>query len=181
MDLSGAAAHSPREEHYLDPRSPETIYLSIEVSGALKSLDGGESWEHLTDRSHCIPYPDALIPHPDNELLMFTSGAITSPGSWRKTQTADSRIGRSRDGGRSWQVLERGLPEHIRGNIEAMSMNVWPGGFSLFAGTTDGRIFFSDDEGENWSTIAQGLLPVSKGGHYRNLPKAEVADPAAAG
>jgi photosystem II stability/assembly factor-like uncharacterized protein len=199
-----------------DPRSSETIYLSIEVGGALKSVDGGqswrelsgfyedvhrivipaqqpekvyiaggdgiwhspdggESWEHLTDRSHRIAYPDALIAHPDDERLMFTAGAITSPGSWRKTQTADARIARSRDGGRSWQVLERGLPEHIRGNIEAMSMNVWPGGFSLFAGTTDGRIFFSADEGESWATIAHGLPPVSKAGHYRNLPRADAA------
>jgi photosystem II stability/assembly factor-like uncharacterized protein len=120
-----------------DPRSAETIYLSIEVGGALKSVDGGkswrelsgfyedvhrivipaqqpeslfitggdgiyhssdagESWEHLTDRSHRIAYPDALIVHPDNGLLMFTSGAISSPGTWRKTQTADSRIARSR-------------------------------------------------------------------------------------
>jgi len=204
-----------------DPRSAETIYLSIEVGGALKSLDGGktwrelsgfyedvhrivipaqrpeklyitggdgiyysrdggESWEHLTDRSNRIAYPDALVLHPDNELLMFTSGAASSPGAWRKTQTANSRIARSRDGGKSWQVLEQGLPEHIRGNIEAMSMNVWPGGFSLFAGTTDDRIFFSDDEGESWSTIAQGLPPVSKAGHYKNLPKIDVAAESAA-
>lgn len=205
-----------------DPRSAETIYVSIEVGGALKSLDGGkswrelsgfyedvhrvvipahspeklyitggdgiyhsqdggESWEHLTDRSHRIAYPDGFIAHPDNDLLMFVSGAISSPGSWRKTQTANARIGRSRDGGRNWQVLEGGLPEHIRGNIEAISMNVWPGGYALFAGTTDGRIFFSDDEGESWSTIGQGLPSVSKGGHYRNLPREAAAEVAAAG
>jgi hypothetical protein len=61
-----------------------------------------------------------------------------------------------------------------------MSMNVWPEGFSLFAGTTDGRIFFSDDEGESWSTIAERLPPVSKAGHYRNLPKADAAAESAA-
>jgi len=199
-----------------DPRSAETIYVSIEVGGALKSddggrswrvlsgfyedvhrvviprrqpeslyitggngiyhsPDGGETWEHLTDRSARIAYPDALLAHPEDERLMFTAGAKSSPGTWRNTKTADARIGRSRDGGRTWQLLDRGLPEHIQGNIEAMCMNVWPGGFSLFAGTTDGQIFFSDDQGESWSIIARGLPAVSKGGHYRQLQRAAAA------
>lgn len=204
----------PHEAHVkhvsFDPRSPETIYASIEVGGALKSFDAGKSWqemsgfyedvhrvvvapmaadklyitggegiwhsgdagatwEHLTDRTARIAYPDALVIHPEDPDLMFTAGAICSPGEWRTTGTADARIGRSRDGGRTWQYLESGLPAHIRGNIEAMSMEVWPGGFALCAGTTDGDIFYSDDEGETWTTIARALPPVSKGGHYRNL------------
>ena len=39
----------------------------------------------------------------------------------------------------------------------------------LFAGTTDGEVFFSADEGQSWATIAQGIPPVSKAGHYRGL------------
>ena len=57
-------------------------------------------------------------------------------------------------------------------------MNVWSGGCALFAGTTDGDVFFSDDEGETWSTIALGIGAVSKGGHY--LALATDAAPAAA-
>ena len=52
--------------------------------------------------------------------------------------SADARVARSRDAGKHWDYLEGGLPAHIRGNIEAMSMNAWPGGSSLFCGTTDG-------------------------------------------
>jgi photosystem II stability/assembly factor-like uncharacterized protein len=204
----------PHEAHVkhvtFDPRSPETIYASIEVGGALKSFDAGKSWrelsgfyedvhrvvvaprapdqvyisggdgiwhssdagstwEHLTDRTARIAYPDALVIHPDDPALMFVAGAICSPGEWRTTHSADARIGRSRDAGRSWQYLEAGLPQHIRGNIEAMSIEVWPGGFALCAGTTDGDIFFSEDGGDSWTTIARALPPVSKGGHYRNL------------
>jgi hypothetical protein len=30
-------------------------------------------------------------------------------------------------------------------------------------------MFFSDDEGETWTTIAQNLPPVAKSGHLNNL------------
>jgi photosystem II stability/assembly factor-like uncharacterized protein len=158
----------------IPPQRPESVYITG-GDGIYYSRDAGENWEHLTDRSARVGYPDAFIIHPNNDQLIFTAGAVSSPGTWRNTKTANSRVARSRDGGRTWKTLESGLPEHIQGNIEAVSMNVWSGGFNLFAGTTDGRIFFSEDEGESWSTIASGLAPISKGGHYRLLHRAEAA------
>ena len=97
------------------------------------------------------------------------AGARTSPPQWPKVHTADSKIARSRDGGESWEILQGGLPQHIHGNIEAMSMDTWDGLFSLFAATTDGDVFYSEDEGENWTTIAEALPPISKGNHYALL------------
>ncbi len=82
---------------------------------------------------------------------------------------ANAAIARTRDAGRTWEYLAGGLPGHIRGNIEAMTMNLFPGGFELFAGTTDGDVFFSDNEGDTWTTIGESLPPLSKGGHYRPL------------
>ena len=77
---------------------------------------------------------------------------------------------RSRDGGRTWERVERGLPTPLRANIEALSMAVWPDGFGLFAGTTDGDVFASDDGGEQWAAIARGIPPVSQSSHFRDLP-----------
>jgi hypothetical protein len=57
----------------------------------------------------------------------------------------------------------------MRANVEAMSMDVWNGGFALFAGTTDGDVFYSADEGEHWERIIAGIGPVSKAHHYHNL------------
>ena len=159
------------------PSDPGKVYLVMpttnagptDIAGVCVSHDGGESWVSLTPRDFRIGYVDPTLVHPRNDSLMFTSGAKTGPGTWRKTHTADSRVARSRDSGKSWEILNEGLPEHIRGNIEAMAMDVWNGGFALFAGTTDGEVFCSADEGDHWLKIIQGIGPVSKAHHHHNL------------
>ena len=148
---------------------PTTNAGPADLAGVCVSRDGGESWASLTPRDFRIGYVDPLLVHPRNGRLMFTAGAKTGPGTWRKTHTADARIARSRDGGQRWEILNEGLPDHIRGNIEALAMDVWNGGFALFAGTTDGEVFYSGDEGESWQKIIQGIGPVSKAHHYHNL------------
>jgi photosystem II stability/assembly factor-like uncharacterized protein len=153
------------------PSNPDALYMTG-GAGLYLSTDGGETWEQLSTTRARIGYPDALLISPFDNDLMFMAGAIASPGEWRRTHDADAGIARSRDGGRTWELLTRGLPEHIYGNMEAMSMSVWPDGFAMFAGTTDGDVFASEDQGESWSRIAGGLAPVSKGGHYRALTAA---------
>jgi hypothetical protein len=50
-----------------------------------------------------------------------------------------------------------------------MAMEVYDGSFSLFAATTDGDILYSEDAGDKWSKIVEGLPAVSKNGHYLRL------------
>jgi hypothetical protein len=138
-------------------------------AGFCVSSDGGASWKSMTPRDFRIGYVDPFFVHPQDPNLLFVAGAKTGPGTWRKLHTADSRIARSRDGGKSWDILTGGLPEHIRANIEGMAMDAWNGGSAIFAGTTDGDVFYSDDEGNNWQTIIKGIGPVSKSHHYDNL------------
>jgi hypothetical protein len=54
-------------------------------------------------------------------------------------------------------------------NLEAMCMYTWPGGFNMFSGTTDGKVYFTEDGAENWRLIAGELAPVSKVAHFRLL------------
>ncbi len=160
----------PKDVHRLViPASHPRWLLASGGTGICHSRDGGMTWEHLTTPSMRIGYPDALLIHPHREELIFTAGALHNPRTWRESHVADSRVARSRDGGRNWEVLHQGLPERVRGNIEAMAMEVWNGSSALFAATTDGEIFFSDDEGDQWTTIVDGLPPISKAGHYTRL------------
>ncbi|HXG51548.1 MAG TPA: hypothetical protein VNN77_09115 [candidate division Zixibacteria bacterium] len=156
---------------------PERIYLVMPTTncgpevtaGVCRSDDGGRSWTSLTPREFRIGYVDPFFVHPADPDLLFVAGAKTGPGTWRKLHTADARIARSRDGGKSWEVLNGGLPDHIRASIEAMAMDTWSGGYALFLGTTDGDVYYSDDEGEHWQRIASGIGAVSKSHHHHNL------------
>jgi photosystem II stability/assembly factor-like uncharacterized protein len=69
-------------------------------------------------------------------------------------------VWRTRDGGSSWQQLDRGLPHedaYLGVLREGMSIDSYdtPG---LYFGTSTGQVFGSTDEGESWSEIA-GYLP----------------------
>lgn len=148
--------------------NPKWLYIS-DGDGLYHSRDGGESWQQLTTRSMRIGYPDALFIHPVREDLMFMAGGINAPSKWRFTGDANATIARSRDGGMTWSMAANGLPEHMQASIEAMAMEVWDGSFALFAGNTDGEIYYSDNEGEHWTKIAEGLPAISKGRHYQGL------------
>ena len=152
----------------LRPSNPDEIFMTSGI-GLYHSVDGGESWERLTDSSFRIGYPDQLLFSPVDDGTLFMSGSARDPSTWRQSHDANATVLRSRDRGRHWEFVDGGFPARLRANVEAMSLVAHPAGFSLFAGTTDGEVYTSDDGGDSWSLAATGLAAVSKGGHYRNL------------
>jgi photosystem II stability/assembly factor-like uncharacterized protein len=154
------------------PSKPDELYMTTGM-GLYHSADSGESWTQLTDRlDFRIGYPDHLLVSPLDERVLFLSGSKFDPSTWRQSRYANGTVMKSRDGGTSWTIAERGLPAARRANIEAMCMASYPGGFSLFIGNTDGEVYCSEDGAESWTRIASGLTPISKGGHYRNVQDA---------
>jgi photosystem II stability/assembly factor-like uncharacterized protein len=155
----------------LHPDNPDVMYITS-GEGFYCSRDAGKTWEHVTTRRSRIGYPDQLIFSPIDSNVMFISGSEQSPGVWRTTHWANAAVGRSRDAGRTWEIVNNGLPDNMRANIEAMTLHAQPDGYSLFIATTDGDIFESNDEADSWTQIASGLAPISKVGHYRALAAA---------
>lgn len=155
----------------IHPSNSAEVYMTTGM-GLYRSLDAGETWTLLVDNSFRIGYPDHLSVSPLDGDTMFMCGARANPGTWRQSHRADGTIARTRDRARSWTDASRGLPEDRRANIEAMSLADYPGGFTLFAGTTDGEVYASDDEAEYWTRIAARLAPVSKSNHYRAVQPA---------
>ena len=153
----------------MHPQKSKQMYV-VTGRGLYVTFDGGESFEQWISRpSEVGNYPDGLVLHPRQPELMFIGAAEYGPGSWRKTHFAGARISRSRDGGKTWEVLRNGLPDRLQASIEAMCLEDWGESVSVFAATTAGEVYCSDDAGEHWSRIISGLAPISKGGHYQNL------------
>jgi photosystem II stability/assembly factor-like uncharacterized protein len=148
---------------------PEVFYMTTGM-GLYRTEDDGNSWQRLTERQGFrIGYPDHLLVSPTDDRTLFMAGALNDPSTWRSSHYADGTVMVSHDGGATWETADRGLPANRRANIEAMSMSAYPGGFTLFAGTTDGEVFASEDGAKSWTRIASALTPVSKGGHYRHV------------
>lgn len=150
-----------------NPLNPDRVYITTGI-GMYVSGDGGTTWAQWTDLQHEIGgYPDLLVLHPRQPELMFVASAQKGPGSWRRDHFAGSRISRSTDGGKTWEVLlNHGLPDRLRTAFEAMCLEDWGESFSLLAATATGEVWCSDDGGEHWSEVVSGLAPISKGDHY---------------
>jgi photosystem II stability/assembly factor-like uncharacterized protein len=153
----------------ISPRDPRRMYVTGGM-GLWLSSDAGATWTNIFSRgSEYGGYPDQLVFKPSDPDYMIVSAGQKSPGSWR-TETSRSRFSRSRDGGVTWELLRNGLQDLMPHSVEAMTLEEAANGVTqIFAGTTGGDILWSTDAGETWSTIIQGLAPISKGGHYRNI------------
>ena len=157
-----------RDIHRIEvhPKYPDIAYLTTGV-GTYRSDNGGCTWRTLTRRGSRLGYPDFSFLDPDDPEVLYVAGAEKSPSHWPGDGTANSAVLKSTDGGKTWRDLRQGLPDPIRGGIEAMNRHSWPGGIMLTIATADGEIYTSDNAGENWFLAASGLAPISKSVHYR--------------
>jgi photosystem II stability/assembly factor-like uncharacterized protein len=167
---AGVRKESEGDAHriIIRPSNPRELFMPTGF-GLFHSMDGGKTWTNDKDKIPLIGYPDPLVFNPKREDLMFIAGARQNPGFWFQTRQAESSVARSRDGGRTWQPITCGLPMPMKANFEAMTLEAWDSSCAVFLANTDGEIYCSDDEGENWRKIADGLPAISKNGHYMIL------------
>ena len=71
-------------------------------------------------------------------------------------------VARSRDGGKTWTMLSRGLPAHdahVTVLREAMSSDAEsPAG--VYFGTSTGTVYHTRSAGDSWEVLAANLPPV---------------------
>jgi photosystem II stability/assembly factor-like uncharacterized protein len=153
----------------IHPSNPKFLY-GVTGRGLYVSPDAGATWEQWTRREDEIGgYPDGFVFRPSDPNLILMTAAHDAPGTWRTTHFAGARISRSKDGGRTWEILRNGLPDRLQASIEAFCLEEAGDSSAVFAATTSGDIFCSNDLGDSWQKIMTGLPPISKAGHYRNL------------
>jgi len=140
------------------PHDPESLYQQNHC-GIYRAKLTAERW---TDVSKGLPsrFGFGLAIPAAEPQTMFTV-PIDSP-DYRANLDGKFRVARSRDGGKNWQLLTRGLPQrnaHLLVLREAMSSDALdPAG--VYVGTTSGQIFHTRDGGNNWQILADNLPAV---------------------
>ncbi|TML88289.1 MAG: exo-alpha-sialidase [Actinobacteria bacterium] len=141
--------------------SPDTerLYQQNHV-GMHRSDDAGQSW---TEISEGLPteFGFAAAAHPHDRDTFYV--IPLDPGHGRTMPEGRAAVWRTRDGGNTWQRLDRGLPQrdaHLGVLREGMAIDALdtPG---LYFGTSTGQVFASADEGESWTEIASYLPAIS--------------------
>ena len=156
----------------IHPTDAKFLY-AVTGRGLYTGAQRGAAWEQWTRREDEIGgYPDGFVFRPSDPKLILMTAAHDAPGTWRNTHFAGARISRSKDGGRSWEILKNGLPDRLQASIEAFCLEEAGPTTEIYAATTAGEIFYSNDLGDSWQVIIKGLAPISKAGHYRALVQA---------
>ena len=68
---------------------------------------------------------------------------------------------RTRDGGKSFEVLRKGLPQqHCYDLIYRHGLAITGDGNTLMMGSTTGGLWLSEDGGDSWAALSNTLPPI---------------------
>lgn len=127
-------------------------------NGVFRSLDGALTWHEITD----VPpsgFGFALAVHPRDPDTAWFVPAVKD--ECRVPVNAQLVVSRTRDGGRSFEVLRQGLPQqHAYDLVYRHGLAVDDTGNCLVLASTTGGLWVSDDQGDHWQTVSNHLPPV---------------------
>lgn len=133
--------------------NPERLFLQHHW-GIYRSDNSGKTWKNISEGKDlpsdfgfgCVSNradTAFVIPIKADEFRVFPEGKL--------------RVYRTEDAGESWQSLDKGLPQEnaydcvLRDSFTSASES------ELAFGTTGGSLYFSDDNGDSWETVANHL------------------------
>ena len=150
----------------VDPNSPDDVFATLEANGAMRSRDGGESWEDCTaDLIRFCEQPKyrSRIGSQTEIEGMLDGHALACSAAAPGTVFLANRMGlfRSNDKGQSWQDMEisRFSPLTYGRDIRVSPHDpkVLYACLSPAARSADGSIYRSDDVGQTWKRFDHGI------------------------
>ena len=139
------------------PARPDRVWMQHH-NGVFVSDDGGENFREIADPP-LARFGFAVAVHPsDPDTAWFVPAAKDEQ---RVAVGARVVVTRTRDGGRSFEVLTEGLPQaHAYDLVYRHALDVDAGGERLAFGSTTGSLWVSEDAGDSWRTVSEHLPPV---------------------
>jgi len=128
-------------------------------NGIFRSVDGGATWSEITGVEPSV-FGFAVAAHPhDPQTAWFVPAQkdeMRIPVDGRMVVT------RTRDGGQTFEVCTRGLPDrHAYHLVYRHALDVDGDGTRLAMGSTTGSLWVSEDAGESWRLVSSNLPPIA--------------------
>jgi hypothetical protein len=127
-------------------------------NGVFRSTDGAATWEEIADRPPSV-FGFAAATHPHDPDTAWFAPAIKD--ECRVPVDGSVVVARTRDGGRSFDMLRAGLPqEHAYDLVYRHGLAVDETGDRLVMGSTTGNLWVSEDQGDSWECVSTHLPPI---------------------
>ncbi len=140
------------------PAEPSALWVQHH-NGIFRSTDGSESWEEIKEAGPST-FGFAVAVHPSEpRTAWFVPAKVDMQ---RVPVNAELVVTRTRDGGRSFDVLRNGLPQEPAYDlIYRHGLDVDETGDRLAFGSTTGGLWVSDDQGDQWQCVSVHLPPIN--------------------
>jgi hypothetical protein len=139
------------------PTNPDVLWVQHH-NGIFRSTDGAQSWSEITGVKPSV-FGFAVAVHPRDADTAWFVPAVKD----EKRYPMDGRVvvNRTRDGGKTFETLTRGLPqEHAYDLVYRHALDVDETGDRLAFGSTTGSLWISEDGGDSWQTLSSHLPPI---------------------
>jgi hypothetical protein len=139
------------------PSKPDTMWVQHH-NGVFHSTDGAGTW-HDVPAARPSVFGFAVAVHPQKHDTAWFVPAVKD--EVRIPAEGKVVVSRTRDGGRSFDVLRKGLPqEHAYDLTFRHGLDVDESGDRLAFGSTTGSLWTSDNQGDDWTLVTAHLPPV---------------------
>jgi hypothetical protein len=139
------------------PTQPDCFWAQHH-NGVFRTSTNCESWQVVPDVPPSV-FGFAVAVHPQDANIAWFVPAIKD----EKRIPVEGKVvvTRTRDGGASFDVLRRGLPqEHAYDLVYRHGLDIDPQGRTLAFGSTTGSLWASDDHGDSWQQVSANLPPI---------------------
>jgi len=136
---------------------PETVWCQHH-NGVFRSTDSGKNWHEIT-AIRPSKFGFAVAAHPRDPDTAWFVPAVKD----EKRIPVDGKVvvARTRDGGKSFEMLRSGLPQrHAYDLVLRHALDVDASGRMLAFGSSSGGLWISEDGGDSWTMPEIRLPPI---------------------